>query len=208
MLAVALLLYPLLHNLALSRPEGILLLGVFAVLLLYTIHTARVKGSTAIPIESPSPAAAHAHTLPHDVIFVALGLVGLAVGARIAVSGAVTIGTIIGLSDAVIGSTIMAIGTSLPELVTCVIAAVKGHHDISVGNLVGSNIFNTLLVTGVASVVRPYTVSARFAGGPDFWIMIAVSAGFGVLALIGKRTINRISGTVLLAAYAGYVIYL
>jgi cation:H+ antiporter len=134
--------------------------------------------------------------------------VALAVGARMAVYGAVEIGTWVGLSDAVIGSTIMAIGTSLPELVTCVIAAVKGHHDISVGNLVGSNIFNTLLVTGAAGTVHPFLIGPRFAGGTDYWIMIGVSAGFAVAIILGRRTIGRMGGTALLTIYAAYMVYL
>ena len=143
-----------------------------------------------------------------DGVLVVVGLIGLTVGARLAVQGAVKIGTLAGLSDAVIGSTIMAIGTSLPELVTCVLAALKGHHDISVGNLVGSNIFNTLLVTGIAALVRPFTVSARFANGPDFWIMIGVSVAFALAAIVGRRVIGRLSGALLIAIYTGYLVYL
>lgn len=206
MLLVALLLWPLLRDSQLSRVEGALLLALFAALVGYTVHTART-GARA-PVVPVRVSGAPARPLSRDMVFVALGLAALTVGARMAVSGAVVIGTRIGLSDAVIGSTIMAVGTSLPELVTCVMAAVKGHHDISVGNLVGSNIFNTLLVTGIAAVVRPFLVGARFAGGADFWIMIAVSAGFAAAAVIGRRTIGRISGTVLLAVYGGYLVYL
>jgi len=207
MLAVALLLWPLLHNFQVSRPEGALLLVVFTALMIYTIRTARTNGANMAAAQPELPVA-HAHTLTHDIAFVVLGLLGLSVGARMAVYGAAEIGTAVGLSDAVIGSTIMAVGTSLPELVTCVIAAAKGHHDISVGNLVGSNIFNTLLVTGAAGMVRPYVVGARFAGGADFWIMIGVSAGFAGVAILGGRKINRIGGVVLLATYAAYIIYL
>jgi len=207
MLAVALLLWPLLHDFQVSRPEAAFLLVVFAALMIYTIRTARTNGVNPSAGQPELPPA-HAHTLTHDVTFVVLGLLGLSVGARMAVYGAAEIGTAIGLSDAVIGSTIMAVGTSLPELVTCVIAAAKGHHDISVGNLVGSNIFNTLLVTGAAGMVRPYVVGARFAGGADFWIMIGVSAGFAAVAILGGRKINRFGGVALLATYAVYMVYL
>ena len=88
------------------------------------------------------------------------------------------------------------------------VAALKGHHDISVGNLVGSNIFNTLLVTGIAATVRPFTVSPRFAGGIDFWIMVGVGLAFTAAIVIGKRVVGRLSGLLLLAAYAGYIVYL
>ncbi len=207
MLGVALLLWLPLHDLTTSRIDALLLLLVFAVLLTYTVRTARAARANQpfAPLHAP---AKPARSVARDILSVAIGLAALAVGARMAVYGAVAIGTRIGLSDAVIGSTIMAIGTSLPELVTCVIAAVKGHHDISVGNLVGSNIFNTLLVVGAAGLIHPFTISARFAGGADYWIMIAVSAGFGMAAILGRRTIGRAGGTVLLATYGGYLLYL
>ena len=104
--------------------------------------------------------------------------------------------------------TVIALGTSLPELVTCVVAAMKSEHDISVGNLVGSNIFNTLLVTGTAGLVKPFSVSPRFAGGIDYWFMIFVCVAFAIAVIIGKRTIGKIMGIILLAGYATYIIYL
>jgi cation:H+ antiporter len=207
MLAVALLLWPLLRDQAVSTVEGILLLVLFAALVIYTVRTAR----GAVGIEPPhgQPATATpGQTVKRNGILLVVGLIGLALGARMAVYGAVEIGSAIGLSDAVIGSTVMAVGTSLPELVTCVVAAVKGHHDISVGNLVGSNIFNTLLVTGAAATVHSFSVGAQFAGGWDYRIMIAVSAGFALTAIVGKRTVGRGSGMVLLASYIAYLVYL
>ena len=151
--------------------------------------------------------------VPLDVLNEAVGSLGLpgcrlVAEARITVTGAVMIGDYFHLSDAVIGSTIMAVGTSLPELVTCVVAAVKGHHDISVGNLVGSNIFNTLLVTGIAGVVLPFSVQSRFAGGPDYWMMVGMGAGFALAIVLGKRVVGRLSGALLLVAYGAYLAYL
>ena len=219
MLAVALLLWPFLSNSHLARPEAAALLVVFVILILLTVYGARRESrhtrsvlSTAegnkfksvmqeLPIEIQS--------MKKSVIFVIIGLIGLAAGAKMTVVGAVFIGKEkLGLSDSVIGLTFIAFGTSLPELVTCVVAAVKGEHDISVGNLVGSNIFNTLLVTGTAGLVRPFDISARFAGGIDYWIMIIVSAGFAGLIIIGKRVVGRIAGVILLSGYFAYIIYL
>ena len=136
-----------------------------------------------------------------------VGLAGLSVGAKFAVWGAVRIGAFIGLSEAVIGLTIVALGTSLPELVTCVVAALRGHDDISVGNLVGSNIFNTLLVTGIAGVTRPFQVSPRFAGGTDYWAMITIGFIFLALGLLGRGTVGKKSGLLLLTGYIGYMAY-
>ena len=203
MLAVALLLWPVLHNLSLSRPEGIALLGVFVTLILLTIFSAR-KGTQNIKRDTRY----EIRTTKRSLLFIVIGLAGLALGAEATVRGAVEIGREwIGLSDAVIGLTIIAIGTSLPELATCVAAAVKGQHDISIGNLVGSNIFNTLFVTGTAGVIRPFEVTKRLIG-TDYWIMIIVSAGFALAAIISRRVIGRASGIVLLCAYAGYMVYL
>jgi cation:H+ antiporter len=207
MLGVTLLLWPALGDLTVSRIDGILLLLVFAGLVAYTVRTARAAGTDEPVGELPS-GVEPPRTVGRDILSIVIGLAALVAGAKGAVTGAVAIGNRIGLSDAVIGSTIIAVGTSLPELVTCVVAAIKGHHDISVGNLVGSNIFNTLFVTGLAGLICPFNVSSRFAGGMDFWIMVGVSVLFAAAALIGGRTIRRHSGGVLLAVYAAYLVYL
>ncbi len=209
MILVALILWPLLHNLFLSRSEAVVLLLIFIALILVTALLARREAQ----IENQKLKNENRNTT-HDtryttksILFIIIGLAGLALGADMAVRGAVVIGERIGLSQAVIGLTIIAIGTSLPELATCVAAAIKGEHDISIGNLVGSNIFNTLLVVGTAGTVRPFTISHRLIGA-DYWIMIAVSAGFAFFVIIFRRTISRIGGAVLLAGYIAYMIYL
>ncbi|MFZ2147830.1 MAG: calcium/sodium antiporter [Sedimentisphaerales bacterium] len=226
MILTALLLWPFLHNSYLARAESIALLIVFAALILLTIHIARKesKQNKNKQAEAKRLAAENANDTEvitsasgdriksgdgiKNLLFIVIGLTGLAIGAKMAVEGAVFIGQKVGLSESVIGLTIIAFGTSLPELVTCVVAAIKGYHDISVGNLVGSNIFNTLLVVGGAGVVRPFEVGSRFAGGADYWIMIIASAAFAFAVLIGKRTIGRISGTLLVCGYIGYLVYL
>lgn len=208
---VALLLWPFLRNSDIARSEGAILLVVFALLVLITVHMAKREATQTLNEAKKANGGVKQET-PHtvrNVLFVIIGLVGLAVGAKMAVSGAEVIGKRIGLSEAVIGLTIIAFGTSLPELVTCVVAAVKGHHDISVGNLVGSNIFNTLFVTGAAGVVRPFQIgSQRLAAGTDYWIMIGVSAAFVGAIIIGKRVVGRTCGLVLVGTYIGYVVYL
>ncbi|HUT46399.1 MAG TPA: calcium/sodium antiporter [Sedimentisphaerales bacterium] len=210
MLLVALLLWPLLHNSNVSRPEGIILLAVFAVLIFLTVYAARRESKQpGHQSESLEPdAKQETRSVKKDILFVLIGLAGLALGAKMAVEGAVFIGEKIGLSERVIALTVIAFGTSLPELVTCVVAAVKGHHDISVGNLVGSNIFNTLLVTGAAGTVRPFEVGARLAGGVDYWLMIVISVAFAAAVIIGKRVIGRVCGSLLVCTYVGYIIYL
>ncbi len=210
MLGVELLLWPMFISGDLSRSGAIMLLAVFCGLIGLTVWAARrqnTQGEQIISVVSetvPRPTG----SMKRLGFLVVIGLCGLAISAKMTVEGAVYIGKQIGLSEAVIGLTIMAVGTSLPELVTCVVAALKGHHDISVGNLVGSNVFNTLLVVGAAGAVRPFDVSARFAGGVDFWIMIGVSVGFAFFVVAGRRILGRIGGTSLLCAYVGYIVYL
>jgi len=210
MLLAALLLLPFLHNSYLARWESLILLAVFAVLISLTVYAAKREAEqTRSETKNAKRDTRYGiRDTIKNVLFIIIGLAGLALGAKMAVEGAVVIGRQVGLSERVIALTIIALGTSLPELVTCVVAAIKGHHDISVGNLVGSNIFNTLLVTGTAGLVRPFEVGPRLAGGIDYWIMIIVSAAFAIAVIIGRHTIGRISGTLLLCAYVGYVIYL
>jgi len=205
MLAVALLLWPVLCNLQLARAEAILLLIIFVALIGLTAYYARRDAPERQAGQSQPSATADA--LVKNIIFCAIGLVGLALGAELSLRGAVFIGKRAGLSDAVIGLTIIAIGTSLPELATSLVAAIKGQHDISVGNLVGSNIFNTLLVTGTAGTVRPFVLSSRLIGF-DYWAMIGVSVCFTLVALVGRRTIGRPGGAVLLGCYVAYLAYL
>ena len=209
MLLVALLLWPFLRNLQLSRPEGVFLLALFVSLILLTVHIAHREGVAEREITGGQAGSKTGQSsLKKSLFFVIIGLAGLAFGADITVRGAVYIGQRVGLSKAVIGLTIIAIGTSLPELVTCVVAAIKGHNDISIGNLVGSNVFNTLLVTGTAGAVRPFSLESPRLAGLDYWIMVAVSAIFVVMGLLFRRRINRPCGVVLLLGYICYMVYL
>ncbi|GAG40235.1 unnamed protein product, partial [marine sediment metagenome] len=119
---------------------------------------------------------------------------------------AIYIGEAIGLSQAVIGLTIVAIGTSLPELITCVVATLRGEDELSIGNLVGSNIFNTLLVVGCAGTIKPFVISGRLIG-VDYGVFIFITALFIILASVGKK-IARVKGGVLVGCYVLYMIYL
>lgn len=204
MIASALLLWPVLHGLKLSRPEGIVLLTLFCGLILLTVLAARKEQQKSTSAQEHN-GAGPSYTTTRNVLFVVIGLAGLTIGAVITLRGAEFIGELAGLSEAVIGLTIVAIGTSLPELVTCVVAARKGQNDISIGNLVGSNVFNTLLVTGTAGLIRPFTIVQRLIG-IDYWIMIAVTVGFAIVALFRKK-IGRTAGAALLCVYIGFIVY-
>jgi len=201
MLIAALLLLPVLYDTYLSRPESIALLAIFVALIGLTIFAARKDTPSATETTKHIQ-----HNTKKNVLFIIIGLAGLALGADMAVRGAVFIGQRIGLSKAVIGLTIIAIGTSLPELATSLVAAIKGHRDISIGNLVGSNIFNALLVVGAAGSVRPFNISKRLIG-IDYWIMIIISAAFVLFAGVSKK-ISRSGGAILLLIYISYIVYL
>lgn len=207
MLGVGLLLWPVLRDLELARTEGFMLLAVFAGLMGVMVYLARREKQNGIQSEQEGQKQSVTKGMKKSAVFIAIGLVGLTVGADMTVRGAVFIGGAVGLSEAVIGLTIIAIGTSLPELLTCVAAAYKGHDDLSIGNLVGSNVFNTLLVTGTAGVIRPFAIVPRLAG-KDFWAMIGVSFCFALLVFIGRRKITRAAGAVLVCIYVGYMVYL
>lgn len=212
MVAVALLLFPVLYNLTVSRVEGIVLLVLFAAMIAATVwHTKKqIKQKPDIEAELreqiQTVKTVKEQRLWVNIVIIIVGLAGLAFGADITLRGAVVLGEKAGLSQAVIGMTIVAVGTSLPELATSLVAVLKRQDDISIGNLVGSNIFNTLLVVGVAGTVRPLSIDARLAGA-DYWIMVAVSIVFMVMAIFGKR-ISKRDGVILFCIYVAYIVYL
>ena len=131
--------------------------------------------------------------------------VGNVIGSNISVDAATAIAKQIGISNRIIGLTIVALGTSLPELVTSIIAARKGNDDIAIGNIVGSNIFNILFVIGTSSIIIPIKFQNPFIVDG----MVAVLAGISLFLLTMKRKkLNRIGGMILLCEYAVYSVYL
>ncbi|MHC4186660.1 MAG: calcium/sodium antiporter [Planctomycetota bacterium] len=205
MLGVGIFLCFFVRDSIVSRIDAGVLLAVFAGLLLLMGYLARREGFE--PIQAEYKADTISDGLLKCLIYITIGLAGLALGAKMTVTGAVDIGRKVGLSEGVIALTVIAFGTSLPELVTCVVAALKKQDEISIGNLVGSNIFNTLLVTGTAGIVKPFEISASFAGGADYWIMISISVAFAVIAILCRRAIGKIGGSVLLCSYLIYLCY-
>ena len=143
------------------------------------------------------------------VFWLVVGLVLLIVSSRILVWGAVEIAHGFGVSDLIIGLTIVAIGTSLPELASSIIATRKGEHDIALGNILGSNLFNTLAVVGIAGTIHPMTVGPEVFTR-DMLVMAALTVSLFVIGygFRGPGRINRFEGAVLLACYVGYTAYL
>lgn len=214
MLATALLLFGIFYTgQSLDRVEGFFMLVLFGMVITFMIYSerinalknARILKEKAFAVERAAPF--QPSSLWLSVLIILVGLVCLAEGANLSVSTAKTIGRYSGLSEFVIGTTIIAVGTSLPELVTCVMASFKGHDDLSIGNLVGSNIFNTLLVIGVSGLIKPFSIENQpeLIGG-FYWLMIIVLTLFSGIALIYKK-ISKLSGFFLLLCYLGYITY-
>lgn len=209
MIFSGLLLKLLMLNNFLGRPSAFILILVFLGIMFFMIRTGRKKPELAVDFideKELEEITSHRRSLGGAVFYVLLGLACLALGANFTVASASRIGLRIGLSEAVVGMTIVAVGTSLPELITCLIASVKKQDDLSIGNLVGSNIFNTLLVLGAAGFTRPLAISPQLAVR-DYWIMMAISILFAMFA-ISRRQINRIAGAALFLVYISYIAFL
>ena len=209
MVVATLVLYPLLMDLKLTFLDGVILVFLFSLFMYYNIKVAikqvQLQSANIKDAKEEAIVEATKQRFWQNIFLVLLGIVSMAIAAKLTVDGGVFLGRSFGLSEAVIGMTVIAIGTSLPELVTCVVAAVKGHDEISIGNLVGSNIFNALLVTGVAGISRPFAFEQKLAGS-YFGVMVGVTILFVVLVW-HKRELGRLKGLLLLAYYAIYIFF-
>ena len=142
-------------------------------------------------------------TLTAAIAMVVVSLIGITGGAQLLVTGGVGLARTFGVSEAVIGLTLIAIGTSLPELATVVMASLRGHGDVAVGNVIGSNIFNLLAVAGGVSVLHPLPVPDQIIH-VDLWLLLAISLGVIAATMLHGR-IPRLPGAVMLIAYTAYI---
>lgn len=183
-----------------SRLEGVILWVFMILYLLYLLRMAK----NGQPLEETAEAEED-EPIWKMLLMIVVGVVMIVWGSDITVNAATTMATIFGMSERLIGLTIVALGTSLPELVTSVTAAIKGKADIAVGNIVGSNIFNILFVVGTSALITPVVYSA------GFMVDSIVAIGAMVLLLVcvvRKRMLTRPGGMILLAGYAAYFVYL
>ncbi|MCA3441002.1 MAG: calcium/sodium antiporter [Rhodobacter sp.] len=176
-----------------TRLDGVLLLAGLIVFVAVAFLTGKAEPDDALPLPPVWQAA----------LMTLGGLVVLVIGARLLVDSATTIARTYGISEAVIGLTIVAVGTSLPELATSVVAALRKQTEIAVGNIVGSNIFNIFGILGLTAVIAPIPAEARFVSIDMPWAAAAAIGLTVVAALMGG--LPRIAGVVLLAAYGGYL---
>ena len=196
MLAATLVLVPIFMTGQISRLAGFLLL---AALIGYLVWAYLKPGDA----DGDDVDGAVPKSIPMSLLWVVGGLVVLILGARFLVTGATNIARDFGLSEAFIGLTIVAVGTSLPELATSIIAAFRRQSEIAIGNIVGSNIFNVLGILGVTAIIAPIPVQPRFLTF-DLPVMIAASVLMAVL-LLTRPVIGRLLGVVLLVAYVAYI---
>ncbi len=183
-----------------SRVDGLVLLGFFSIFMAYTFILAKQSGPL-MEVEKVQM------SVPKSGLYVIIGLVGLFFGGRFLVMGAVDIARTLGMTESVIGLTVVAAGTSLPELATSVTAALKKNSDIAIGNVVGSNIFNVFFILGTSAVIRPlpFSIASNF----DIIAVLVASLLMFLFVFIGKgRKIDRLEGTFFLILYVAYTVYL
>lgn len=189
---------------ALTRIDGVVLISFFVIFLYYIFGlTRRESANTDSEVASVEPQ----FTMLRSLVMVIIGITGLVVGGKWIVDGAVAFATGFGVSEALIGLTIVAIGTSLPEMATSVVAAYKKNVDIAVGNIIGSNIFNVFWILGVSSLIRPLPFAPALS--MDLLVTVGATLVLFLALFVGKRhTIERSQGVVFVILYVAYIGFL
>ncbi len=195
-----------------SSVDATVLLAVFAGLFAWSIRQGLRESADALAVEVEHHIDARAMPLRSAVIWLVIGLLLLVVSSRILVWGAVEIARALGVSDLIIGLTVVAIGTSLPELASSIVAVRKGEHDIALGNVLGSNLLNTLAVVGLAGIIYPMDAGPEVFSR-DMMVMLALTLSLFVLGYAFGRPgrpgrINRFEGGLLVASFLAYTGYL
>ncbi|MBS7397302.1 MAG: calcium/sodium antiporter [Ruminiclostridium sp.] len=188
----------------LDKIDGAIMLVLFAAFLGYLFYLAK-KGDDSSADDVPE--LTEKDKLPILIIITLIGLVSIVLGSDLTVSAAKNIAQTIGIDDRTISLTVVAFGTSLPELITCIAASLKKKSDIAIGNIIGSNIFNILFVVGLASVFSPSVMPYGQAFVIDTIVAIAAAVILGLLVL-RKKELSRIGGVIMLVAYAVYFAYI
>lgn len=202
MIVASMVLAAFLADSALSRIEGAALFSGILAYIGFSVVMARRERSATVLEEFAEAVPRRQRSVNVDMGYLVAGLVLLAGASQFLVNGAVTIARMFGVSDAVIGITVVAAGTTLPELITCVVAALRKEGDIAVGNVVGSNIFNILCVLGLAAMIRPLTAP----GISMTEVLGAVAlAAFSLAVMWRGFVVNRFEGGALVLAYAAYI---
>ncbi|WP_152018626.1 calcium/sodium antiporter [Aliarcobacter butzleri] len=211
LLIIVLFLGYLLFDNTLTFVEGVVLLVGFFILVGWSIYAAIKGRGDALESEINDELLEHEMSLRAGVIWLIVGLILLIASSRLLVWGAVGVATEFGVSDLIIGLTIVALGTSLPELAASIIAARKGEHDIAIGNVVGSNMFNILAVIGIAVVIAPMNIISFEVLQRDWITMLLLTIALLFMAYGFKNKegeITRLEGFILVVCYVAYNTYL
>ena len=190
----------------LSRTDGVVLLAVFAVLIGWSIYEGMRNRETTMAGETHQQYLTHTMPLGRAVMWLLIGLVLLVLSSRLLVWGAVFIASDLGVSDLIIGLTIVAVGTSLPELASSLAAIRKKEHDLALGNIIGSGLFNTLAVVGLAALIEPLDVAPEVLTR-DWAVMAALTLALLLMCIAWRGRpgrINRLEGAGLLMVFCGY----
>ncbi len=191
------------NDLILQRWEGMVMFSILILFITYLIVSSRKKTKIEKSVNVQKEITPITVNVPKSTVFLLLGLVGLYFGAEWLLNGSVSLAKSAGMSERVIGITIIAFGTSVPELVTCGVAAYRRETDISIGNLIGSNIFNIFAVIGLTSIIHPIAVSQESVSWDMVW-MLGIALLLLPLMIIGKK-FGRFKGLILLATYIIYM---
>jgi cation:H+ antiporter len=208
LLAVSLLTVSLFFDTYLSRVDGFVLLTGL-VIVMFWLARLGIRSAANDPIKVEYEAEIPQHvSMPASVFWLLAGLGMLLSGADFMVDGSINIARAMGVSEVVIGITLVALATSLPELAVTIVSVFKGEDDLAIGNIVGSNIFNLLAVVGIAAVIEP-AVLARSVLSLHIFVLVAFTLVLFAMTYDydGKGNINRIEGFSLLAAYTAYIAY-
>ena len=191
-----------------SRLSGIVLLAMFVLYMVVTVMQMKRHPEAARQEEQDAQSQAET-TLSHDIVMLIVGAAVIAVGARLLVDNAQIIATALGVPESVIALTLVALGTSLPELVTAITSLMKGCGALSLGNIIGANLFNLVLVSGAAVTISPFDLSTASATSltVDIPLMLGVMAVMTVPALV-RGKLSRWQGVLLLLSYAAYCVFL
>ena len=205
MIGVALLAVILFQDALIGRIDGIILLLGFAIFMIFVVISARGEQETLYDIsEEAVESKPEQIQRGREAIRLIVGIIVLMLGAQLTVDNATDLARSLGVSELVIGITLVAVGTSLPELVTSVTAAIRKESDIAIGNVVGSNIFNVLAILGMTAVVQPITIAEQIVK-VDSLVML----GFSLLLLpfVLDRKLGRIEAVIFILAYIGFTAY-
>ena len=193
-----------------SRLDGIvLLIGCISYITYLILSVKRGKTTSENIHEELALESTNEISIFKSILKLIIGVAGIVIGGQIVVDSATSIATSLGMSEKLVGLTIVAIGTSLPELVTSVVAAIKGEEDIALGNILGSNIFNILLIIGLSSAISPIAVSSNLIF--DFVFLFVVTLIIGIMIFANKSDEKRFGkkeGIILVALYVIYMIYI